>query len=420
MGAAVACKDVPPSSVHTCEEQAGWGKCSAAWMKGHCCKTCFSCADGCGSSPSPPSPSPGPLPPSPASFTPSDAKATEDTKALLSYFGNVSSSNSFIFAHHNSNFEGQTWSDPKCEQGRSDVIDSVGQFPGMVEYNFAKAAERNIDYMPHVLHAHSKGALVQFHWAASNPITRGGSHDLTGNPAVEILPGGKANLVWKQWLDTFAAFAHTVGTPLILRPFHEMTGGWFWWGTKGATASEYRALWNYTVSYLREDRGVHNVLFAYAPSKPALAAEVAYGSSSKSRYPGDGLVDIICFDHYEPNDFHKALLDDCGLAVRFAASHGKVPAICEAGPKSGAQTLNSATAATWYDRDFLEPVVGDEACSRVAWFLTWRNSGNDSYWVPLAGQPSYPGFSKFHQSKSTLFAGDFRLPYSSDIDLTLV
>jgi hypothetical protein len=42
------CKDVPPDTKHSCEQQKGWGKCGASFMKGHCCKTCFGCRSGCG------------------------------------------------------------------------------------------------------------------------------------------------------------------------------------------------------------------------------------------------------------------------------------------------------------------------------------------------------------------------------------
>merc|ERR1711971_105300 len=56
-----SCKDIPPSGGYSCAQQKSFGKCSASWMKGHCCNTCFQCR-GCGGGPSPPSP---PLPPSP-------------------------------------------------------------------------------------------------------------------------------------------------------------------------------------------------------------------------------------------------------------------------------------------------------------------------------------------------------------------
>lgn len=64
----LSCTDNPPDKSHTCAQQKSWGKCSATFMQGHCCKTCYQCKNehGCGSSPGPaPGPPPGP-PPGPA------------------------------------------------------------------------------------------------------------------------------------------------------------------------------------------------------------------------------------------------------------------------------------------------------------------------------------------------------------------
>lgn len=43
------CTDSTPSwDSNTCAQRQTWGGCSANYMKGHCCKTCFGCVDGCG------------------------------------------------------------------------------------------------------------------------------------------------------------------------------------------------------------------------------------------------------------------------------------------------------------------------------------------------------------------------------------
>ena len=45
-----ACGDVPPpGGGYTCAQQAGWGKCGEAWMRGYCCRTCTAACPGCGS-----------------------------------------------------------------------------------------------------------------------------------------------------------------------------------------------------------------------------------------------------------------------------------------------------------------------------------------------------------------------------------
>ena len=38
------CSDTPPPGQYTCAQQKSWGKCSADFMRGFCCKTCWGCA----------------------------------------------------------------------------------------------------------------------------------------------------------------------------------------------------------------------------------------------------------------------------------------------------------------------------------------------------------------------------------------
>ena len=99
-------------------------------------------------------------------------------------------------------------------------------------------------------------------------------------------------------MDRVADFLLDVDLPVVFRPFHENTGAFFWWGTKSSTPAQYKAAWNYTTDYIVKTRHVHNLLLAYAPSKPGQTAaswELAYGSGPGSTYPGDDRVDIPCF-----------------------------------------------------------------------------------------------------------------------------
>ena len=50
--------------------------------------------------------------------------------------------------------------------------------------------------------------------------------------------------------------------PLIFRPFHEMSGSWFWWGGANCEAKDYISLWKETVELLRDKHNLHNLLYA--------------------------------------------------------------------------------------------------------------------------------------------------------------
>jgi len=350
--------------------------------------------------------------------TPVDGAASAASRALLDQLHTIASSPAFVFGHHNSNEEGQHFVDLDGTANRSDVATATGGvWPGMIGYNLAWVAEqepkgKNLTaVVAAALSATGGHAMLHLYWESSNPVTGGPPSDSSGSPITAILPGGSANAEWVARMDRVAAFLgslHALGAAAVFRPFHENTGGWFWWGLGGASPVQYRAAWNYTADYLLA-AGAHNVLFAYSPAKPAStgAWDLAFGEGAASAYPGDSRVDIACFDHYGEGDFHEALLQDCDAVSAFAQAHRKVAAICEFGVHKGLPTLEGSHP-DWFTAAFLVPVLASLACQRIAFAYTWANSKN-SYWVPLANQSAHASFLSFVESNATIFAGDLRL-----------
>ena len=209
---------------------------------------------------------------------------------------------------------------------------------------------------------------------------------------------------------------------VVLRLFHENTGGWFWWGSSATTPREYRALYNYTVWYFRTKGNLHSALYAYAPSKPSDNAEESYGADpAVTRYPGDSVVDVACFDRYDADwanvrigangnasgnttSYASNLRADCDLVARFAAYRKKLFAICEFGVKGGMALAPASAMQNWWTDSFLVHVVNSASCSRTSWAMTWRNSAPDKYYLPLQGQPGFAAFQSFADSNSTIFA----------------
>jgi len=232
------------------------------------------------------------------------------------------------------------------------------------------------------------------------------------------LPDGDKHEVYKQQLDHIAGYFNNLKDdmgrhiPIIFRPFHENTGSWFWWGAKHCTPDEYKALWRFTVEYLRDVKQVHNLLWAYSPSKPTQQSE-----GYLVRYPGDVWVDIIGADHYRPlnkDSWPEALLLDARLLVRLAEKRGKVAAITEAGISKGLANANSDDVFT---QKILEPIKNDPVAKHLAYFMTWRNqnrNSNDKYWIPVEGDSLLPDFIKFHADPFMLFEDNipdmYRMP----------
>ncbi|WP_164168721.1 glycosyl hydrolase [Ruminococcus flavefaciens] len=91
------------------------------------------------------------------------------------------------------------------------------------------------------------------------------------------------------------------GVPVIFRPFHEAegnpshtedpidgSGAWFWWAKEGAVV--YKQLWNFLQDTLRDEYGLHNLIYEQNL--------YAWSDNSAKWYSGDDRVDIVGFDKY--------------------------------------------------------------------------------------------------------------------------
>ena len=163
------------------------------------------------------------------------------------------------------------------------------------------------------------------------------SKDLSNNCARESLPGGKYNAQFTAYMDIIADYALALqaeNIPVLYRPYHENSGGWFWWGAASTDVETYNALFRYTEDYLAS-KGVHNFIYVYSPNGP-ISSEEEYAK----RYPGDDYVDIVGFDYYNdynsyPAQYSDSFMDSlrttCQVVKSFGEKRGKVAAIAETG-----------------------------------------------------------------------------------------
>lgn len=95
---------------------------------------------------------------------------------------------------------------------------------------------------------------------------------------------------WMQELDTLAAGLQELkdaGVPVLWRPFHEMNGGWFWWGAK--PPADFIKVWRHMFDYFTHTKQLDNLLWVYGPNHRADTGDY---------YPGDAYVDLVAFDAY--------------------------------------------------------------------------------------------------------------------------
>lgn len=76
--------------------------------------------------------------------------------------------------------------------------------------------------------------------------------------------------------------------PVLWRPLHEASGGWFWWGAYGE--ENYKILWKLMYERLTQTHGMNNLIWVY-------------NGQHADWYPGNDYVDIIGEDVYtRPRD----------------------------------------------------------------------------------------------------------------------
>ena len=84
------------------------------------------------------------------------------------------------------------------------------------------------------------------------------------------------------------------GVPILWRPLHEASGGWFWWGAEGPDT--YKKLYILLYDMLTNEYGLHNLIWVW-------------NGQNKDWYPGDEYVDIIGMDIYAGEHVYTSQID---------------------------------------------------------------------------------------------------------------
>ena len=328
--------------------------------------------------------------------------ATSETRSLFAFMLEQRKQ-AIMFGHQHDTTQGLTITSTDGTQ--SDTFNAVGDFAAVYGWDTLSivAPKPEGDVVEQIKKAYARGGIITVSSHFDNPITDkqkgvwpvGTSWDKT--PAVvAALPGGEFNSVYNGYLDQLADWANNLkddnGTliPVIFRILHENTGSWFWWGAEQSTPEQYKKLYQYTVEYLRDTKGVNNFLFAYSPNNFQDVTEANY----LERYLGDAWVDVLGFDTYGPaennGEWFNNVVANAGLVVRMAEARGKIPVISEIGIR--APDIEAGKYDNQWYRKLIAGLKADKDANRIAFLLTWRNApegvpGPDGknvphYWVP--------------------------------------
>lgn len=337
----------------------------------------------------------------------SDPDASLRAKYLLLRIKEVAKSG-YAFGHQDATAYGLGWKNDG-NQYRSDVNDVAGDFPGVYGFELGHLElghEQNLDSVNFDLmrrliqDAHSKGGIITISWHPNNPVSGESAWDEETIVLPYILKGGLLYPKYRAWLSKVADFLNSLETkkgrkiPVVFRPYHEMTGPWFWWGKDSATPEQYKQLWQETFDILTKEYNVHNAVFCYSTDV------VEHREEYLRNYPGDAYVDMLGIDlyHKKTTEHYIELLNHNLDILKQVGLDKKMPyALTEGG-------LETIPIENWWTEVFDKNISN----KGIAWALVWRNAWPNHYYAPFIGQKSSANFKRFKELPHVLFLDDLK------------
>jgi len=167
----------------------------------------------------------------------------------------------------------------------------------MMEYSLSRVEHggESDRAVPYAIEYWNKGGIVTFcwHWNAPSPYLKepwysGFYTKSTSFNLGKVMNGEdeEGYRLLNRDIDAIAAQLlrlKEAGVPVLWRPLHEASGGWFWWGASGKEA--YLKLYHLLFDRLTNEYGLNNLIWIWNAQDPEW-------------YPGDDEVDLIGMDIY--------------------------------------------------------------------------------------------------------------------------
>nr|WP_281373881.1 glycosyl hydrolase [Parvularcula dongshanensis] len=145
----------------------------------------------------------------------------------------------------------------------------------------------------------ARGGIIAITWHPRNPIEwcRAGEYYSCSLGTMDqadfdrvVTPGTSADQMWMADVDELAGLLTQLteaGMAPVFRPWHEMSGRWFWWGQK--TPESFAALWRRPHDRLTNHDGLRDLVWAWSPDKESEGAERYYPIDREPDFVGADL-----------------------------------------------------------------------------------------------------------------------------------
>ncbi len=156
-------------------------------------------------------------------------------------------------------------------------------------------------------------------------------------------PGTELHRRWQRQVDEivpYLAGLRDADVPVLWRPYHEMNGVWFWWGSKPGPRG-FAALWRMLHDRLADHHGLDNLLWVWNANAPRdRVGDEAWAYADY--YPEPERVDVLAADVYR-NDYRRSHHDEL---VELAA--GRPIALGEVGQMPTPEVLDAQKQWVWF------------------------------------------------------------------------
>jgi mannan endo-1,4-beta-mannosidase len=218
-----------------------------------------------------------------------------------------------------------------------------------------------------------------WHWRDPSRATEAFYTSATNFDVSKIFDTGssqyKAMLSDIDYISGLLKKLHDSDVPVLWRPLHEASGGWFWWGAKGPEACKalYRLMYDRMVNH----HGLKNLIWVWTSQQ-----------NDYSWYPGDDVVDMIGRDIYKDGDHSSQILEFNKLNVEYGRK--KMVALSETGSFPDVDNLVTDEAAWSYFMPWYGKFVRDSKYNSLD---LWKKMFAHDYVLTLDEMPDLKSYT---------------------------
>lgn len=289
---------------------------------------------------------------------PVNLKASPEARALLAFFYEIDGKYT-LTGQHNTPSQINYWSQR--------AYDLTGKYPAVFGQDLGFSGGTDKDsvlartaMLEEIRLQHQRGAIITLTWHAVSPTD---DEPVTFRDSVQrklsdfeweelITPGTRLHQRWLVQIDEIAGFLRQLreaNIPVLWRPYHEVHGGWFWWGGRvgpRGSAELFRQMYDRYVNQHQLD----NLIWVWNGGPPN-----EKDPQGTNYYPGSEYVDMLSIDVYGgyPQQAYDQLLQ---------VARGKPIALGEVGVVPTAEVLRNQPRWTYFliwseFIDFFNPVA---------------------------------------------------------------